>query len=60
MLVYGELETTMRFSKCFGLLINGDFFAMELILRTFSLFGAQLESVSDEALTLGHLRRGSA
>ena len=35
MLVYGELETTVRFSECFGLLINGDFSAMELILRTF-------------------------
>ena len=38
MLVHGELETTVRFSECFGLLINGDIPAMELILRTFFPF----------------------
>ena len=38
MLFYGESETTARFSECFGLLINGDFFAMKLILRTFFSF----------------------
>ena len=30
MLVYGELETNVRFSECFGLLINDDFSAMDV------------------------------
>ena len=38
MLVHGELETTERLSKCFSLLIKGEFCAMEPILRTFLLF----------------------
>ena len=38
MLVYGESETIARLFECFDLLINGDFFAMDLILRTFFPF----------------------
>ena len=32
MLIYGEFETIARISKCFGLLINDGFIAMEFIL----------------------------
>ena len=32
MLIYGEFETFVRISECFGLLINGGFFAMKFIL----------------------------
>ena len=35
MLVHGELETTVRFSECFSLLINGGSFSMEPILLPF-------------------------
>ena len=37
-LVHGELETTVRVSECYCLLINEDFSTMELILRSFFLF----------------------
>ena len=38
MLVHGELETIVRFSECFSLLISGGFVAMEPILRIFCPF----------------------
>ena len=37
MLVYGELRTTVRFSECFALLINGDFSLLRLF-RMLKLF----------------------
>ena len=38
MLIYGEFETFVRISECFGLLINGGLIAMEFILWIFCLF----------------------
>ena len=60
MLVYRELETTVRFFECFGLLINGDSSAMEIILRTFFPFWVRLEFTNEEASRLGRLRKRSA
>ena len=37
-MAYGELEPIVRFSECFGFLINCDSSAMELMLRTFFPF----------------------
>ena len=60
MLVHGELETTVRISECFGLLINGGLVAMEFPLWIFCPFWCATEIARNEASELNRLRRESA